>query len=111
MELSPTLLEEITREIVDEVHPRKVILFGSWARGDAREDSDLDLLVVCDGPFTKPSPPRYRVAGNLYRRLMDIDIAKDILIMTPAEVADRVRLGVGCVAGALAEGKVLYDRV
>ena len=40
------LLGEMVQAIVDEVDPEQVILFGSRARGDEREDSDVDLLVA-----------------------------------------------------------------
>jgi predicted nucleotidyltransferase len=39
---------ELLKSVVDYFNPRKVILFGSRARGDARPDSDHDLLVIVD---------------------------------------------------------------
>jgi predicted nucleotidyltransferase len=45
------LLQEMTEKIVREINPRKVVLFGSHPRGTARPDSDLDFLIVEDGPF------------------------------------------------------------
>ena len=45
-QLDPKLVEEIVRRIVETVHPEKIILFDSLARGDARPESDLDLLVI-----------------------------------------------------------------
>jgi predicted nucleotidyltransferase len=43
---STEMIPEITARIVRAFHPAKIILFGSHARGDARADSDIDLLVV-----------------------------------------------------------------
>lgn len=45
------LLQKMTEKIVREINPRKVVLFGSHARGTARPDSDLDFLIIEDGPF------------------------------------------------------------
>ncbi|MBI4326168.1 MAG: nucleotidyltransferase domain-containing protein [Chloroflexi bacterium] len=44
--VTPEKLAEATRRLVEAAQPRRIILFGSRARGDAREDSDVDLLVI-----------------------------------------------------------------
>ena len=44
--LTPEKIQEAVRRLVVAARPRKIILFGSRARGDEREDSDLDLLVI-----------------------------------------------------------------
>ena len=41
-------LKEAVKRLVDALHPRAIILFGSRARGGARHDSDYDLLVISD---------------------------------------------------------------
>ena len=51
--LSHTTLQEITQKVIDVARPRKIILFGSYARGEADDDSDVDLLVVEDTMFHK----------------------------------------------------------
>ena len=56
------LLDGIVRAIVNEVDPEQVILFGSRARGDAREHSDVDLIVIEAEPFG---------AGRLARALRE----------------------------------------
>jgi len=53
LQVTKELLKEMTAIIVREVNPCKIILFGSHARGTARRDSDLDFLVVEDGPFSQ----------------------------------------------------------
>ena len=46
VEVDPGIIAEAVRRIVGVVDPLKVVLFGSRARGDARPDSDFDLLVI-----------------------------------------------------------------
>ena len=41
----------MTEKIVREINPRKVVLFGPHARGTARPVSDLDFLIIENGPF------------------------------------------------------------
>jgi len=48
--ITKELLQEMTEKIVREINPRKVVLFGSHAKGTARPDSDLDFLTVEDAP-------------------------------------------------------------
>ena len=65
-----TLLQKMVETIVREVSPETIILFGSRARGDARSDSDIDLLVVEKEPFS-PQRSRRKEAARLYMALMD----------------------------------------
>jgi predicted nucleotidyltransferase len=44
--ITEKLLQEITEKIVREINPRKVVQFGSHARGTARPDSSLDFLII-----------------------------------------------------------------
>ena len=43
-------IDAIVRAIVERLAPRRIVLFGSRARGDADDDSDIDLMVELDGP-------------------------------------------------------------
>ena len=44
--ISEQVIQQAVKRIVEAARPSKVILFGSYGRGDAREDSDLDLMVI-----------------------------------------------------------------
>ena len=55
--LNRETIEAITRLIVDRFQPEQVILFGSCARGETDENSDLDLMVVLR-PGVEPPPAR-----------------------------------------------------
>ena len=79
------VIEEMVRIVVAVADPEKVILFGSYARGDATEDSDVDLLVIMD--HDKPRNVDQAIA-------IQIKIAApfplDLLVKRPAEVAKRL---------------------
>jgi predicted nucleotidyltransferase len=97
-------LPEITRRIVDGFNPLQLILFGSRARGDARWDSDYDLLVVMpDGN------DRRETAMAIRRSLADMPLGKDVLVVTP-DLIDRPGMIRSLLNHAFAEGRTLYER-
>jgi predicted nucleotidyltransferase len=101
----PEVMAEMTRRIVEQFDPLQVILFGSRARGDARPDSDSDLLVVF--PYVENTRT---MAVAIQSTLRDSRIAKDIIVTTPAEIAVRGTLIGSVLESALREGRVLYER-
>lgn len=66
---------------------QRVLVFGSYARGDQDEYSDLDIVVVCetDRPFLE----RFRD----FKALFDLPIPVELLVYTPAEFASMVKAG------------------
>jgi predicted nucleotidyltransferase len=99
----------IVRTIAQAADVEQVILFGSRARGDARPDSDVDLLVVESKPFGRTRSRRREVA-RLLMALAGFPVAKDILVYDSVEVKERSACINHVVAHALREGKVLYAR-
>ena len=103
------LLGEMVQAIVDEVDPEQVILFGSRARGDQREHSDVDLIVVEAEPFG-PERSRHKELVRLYHALAGFRVPADVLVYSHDDV-DYWRGSLNHVlARALREGKVLYER-
>lgn len=102
--IDDNLMREIIRRIVETSHPEKVILFGSRARGDARLDSDIDLLVVANDP-----QPRSLRACALYGALSDILIPMDILVYRPGEIEEWRNVPQAFVTTAIREGSILYE--
>jgi predicted nucleotidyltransferase len=103
----PELLRRMVDIIVREADPEAIILFGSRARGDARPDSDIDLLVIEREPFG-PGRSRIKEAARLYRALGDLPASKDLLLYSRDEVAGRRSTPSHVVARAYREGRVLY---
>jgi len=96
-------------EIIDRIqvclHPEKIILFGSYARGNPTEDSDVDLLVVA--PTDLPAKERFSFVSRL---LGDYHAAFDVVFKTPEEY-ERTRSVVNhIVYFADRYGKVVYER-
>ena len=108
-QVTDALLSDMVRAIVAEVDPEQVILFGSRARGDAREDSDVDLLVIESTPFGN-GRSRRREAARLYQALSEFDISADVLVYSRDEVEHWRDSLNNIVARALREGRVLYER-
>ena len=89
--------------IVGAVDPMRILLFGSQARGDARPDSDVDLLVVFDRPVDKRE-----IRNEVGRALARMPFGKDILV---AEIADLERPMPGtALIGAVREGVLVHER-
>ena len=103
------ILPKMVETIVTEVDPEQVILFGSHARGDASEDSDIDLIVVETEPFDK-NRDRGAEAVRLWRALAGFAVSKDILVYSRDEVEYWRDSLNHVLARALREGRVLYER-
>lgn len=98
-----SILREVVRRIVDKTRPRRIILFGSAARGAMGPDSDLDLLVVMpDGTH------RRHVAKEIYRSLRGIGLPKDVIVVTEEDVNEYRNNPSLILKPALEEGRLLY---
>ena len=102
--IDEALIQEITRKIVDAFHPKRVILFGSRARGDYHADSDIDLLVEMEST-EKRWQRRVRI-GSLFK---DRWWPMDLLVYTPQEIEVRRNSFATVIPYALKEGKILYE--
>ncbi|MCA9942780.1 MAG: nucleotidyltransferase domain-containing protein [Ardenticatenaceae bacterium] len=97
----------ITDCIVREYQPDKIILFGSWARANANEDSDIDLLVISD---REKNLPRYKRGLDIRLLLSQFPSPKDILFYTHDDVERWRGVPQTFINTVLTEGRVLYER-
>jgi predicted nucleotidyltransferase len=100
----PPYLSEVVERIARQFEPLRIIIFGSWARGQARPDSDLDLLVVLPRVDNKR-----QAAIRIGNALSDLPVSKDIVVTTPEEIAARGDVIGQVLRPALREGKVVYE--
>jgi predicted nucleotidyltransferase len=98
------LIRAVVRRIVQAAQPDKIILFGSRARGDARPDSDIDVLVIQDS-----TEPGYRRDAALYLALAGLNAPVDVITYTPEEVSDWSAVPQAFITTAIREGKVVYE--
>lgn len=105
-----SLLRQMVEVIVRERSPEAIILFGSRARGDARADSDVDLLVIEKEPFS-PQRSRRKEMARLQMALRKLPLSKDILLYSRDEF-ERWRNSLNHLAGrASREGRLLHGRL
>jgi len=103
MRVPDSAIRKMVHCIVRRFQPEQIILFGSYARGDANADSDVDFLVVM--PVHDSKAHQEVMIGVA---LHDFRVAKDIVVSTPEEFAWRKEI-VGTIEyPAVREGKVLY---
>ncbi len=94
-------VEEISERLKEEYGAQAVILFGSYARGEATEDSDVDILVIA--PATERFFERMARVLELVRDLYD-GLALSPIVLKPEEVSERLRIGDQFVQEILEEG-------
>jgi len=102
------LLKEMTEKIVREVNPRKIVLFGSYAKGTARPDSDLDFLIIEDDPFNAQRSRRAEMA-RLWMLFPDVRISIDFLVYSTEEISKLATSKNHVVHHAMSNGRVLYE--
>lgn len=102
--ISDEMIEGVVRQIVERFQPERIVLFGSYAMGRQRPDSDVDLLVVMDTPLHE------RVQAARICQSIDYHFALDLIVRTPAALKRRVALGDPFLLELLRNGKVLHER-
>jgi predicted nucleotidyltransferase len=96
-------IDQVVKQIVEKFKPQKIILFGSYARGNPRPESDVDMLVVMDTPL-KESKQSLEI-----RRHLDVMFGMDLIVHTPKRLRERLDMGDWFLRDVIKEGKVLYE--
>lgn len=97
------VVDRLVNEIVNAVHPLRIIAFGSAARGEMGQDSDIDVMVVMP-----EGVHRRRTAQKLYRQIVGLGTPFDIIVATPEDL-ERHRDNIGLIyQTVLQEGVEVY---
>lgn len=96
-------IDVLVKEIVELVHPLRIILFGSRARNEAKSDSDIDLLIVMP-----EGTHRRKAAQYLYRNIRGIKVPYDLIVATPRDL-ELHQADIGLIyISVLREGRDVY---
>jgi predicted nucleotidyltransferase len=96
-------IQALADKIASEFHPDKIILFGSHARGDARPDSDVDLMVIINSD-EHPS----RTAAEITYRVHPRRYPLDLIVRGPQTVRTRLQMNDWFLRDVMREGRILY---
>jgi predicted nucleotidyltransferase len=104
--ISQEKIQAMVNRIVERFHPERIVLFGSYARGEATEDSDVDLLVEVE------TDPRPNGMGNPIDRMLaeEFRVPTDVIIGTREQVRKYKDNPYSLIHFAFAEGRVLYEK-
>src|SRR5437763_11840771 len=91
------------RQVAEQFHPDKIILFGSYAYGTPHADSDVDILVIM--PAHNQIDQACRIDD-----VIDAPFPLDLIVRTPKKVASRLAEGVSFLKEVMAKGTVLYEK-
>lgn len=99
------VVQRLVKKLVAEYAPQKVVLFGSYAGGTPRPDSDIDLLIIKE--------TQERFFDRLFRVRQAISgthdgIPLDLIVLTPQELNARLEIGDQFIEEILERGRVLY---
>lgn len=103
--VTPEKVERAIRKIIEVSHPRRLVLFGSYIRGDMDINSDLDILVVTSDEIESPRKESVR----LRRAIEDVVMPVDILVITES-LLTKLKDTPGLIyKEALQTGRIVYE--
>jgi predicted nucleotidyltransferase len=97
-------ITDAVNQIVRSFQPQRIILFGSYAYGHPRQESDVDLLVVMDTHRTETEQ-----AVHICQEI-DYHFGLDLIVRTPATMSRWLALGDPFLNEVVSKGKILYER-
>jgi uncharacterized protein len=96
-------IEALAQRIAEAVRPERIVLFGSYAKGEPTSDSDVDILVIV--PFEGKS---WKAAADI-RKVARSPFPMDLIARTPRQVRERLDQGDSFLSEILSTGVTLYE--
>ncbi len=103
-DVSRNNIRGIVKQIATQFKPEKIILFGSFAYGDPKPESDVDLLVVMETPL------RNSEQASEIVRAVDYHFGMDLIVRRPKQLDERVAQGDSFLREIVEKGEVVYAR-
>ncbi len=97
-------IQDIVEQIALKFSPLKIILFGSYAYGTPRSESDVDLLVIMETEL-RETQQAIQICQKIEYRF-----GLDLIVFTPARLAQRIDKGDSFLKEIVSRGKVIYER-
>ena len=98
------VIEDVVCQIAEQFRPQRIVLFGSYAYGHPRPNSDVDLLVVLDTSL-REAEQAVRIC-----QAIDYHFGLDLIVRTPATLERRLTLGDPFLREVIDRGRVMYER-
>lgn len=96
-------IQAVADQIAAVYHPQKIILFGSYAYGAPKPESDVDLLVIMDTPLSELKQ------AALICRQIPCHFGIDLIVCTPGRLAQRLEWGDQFLKEITQRGRTLYE--
>jgi predicted nucleotidyltransferase len=96
-------IQEIVDQIAQHFNPRQIILFGSYARGEPRPESDVDLLIIMETPM------REAQQALEIRQFLKSLFGLDLLVYSAEKIEQRIALGDSFLKDIFSEGITVYE--
>jgi predicted nucleotidyltransferase len=103
--ISFEVIAQLTRQISEHFKPQRIVLFGSYAYGSPRPESDVDLLIVMNTPL-RPIQQAQKI-----RQYLNPLFGLDLVVYTPDNLAKRLEWGDTFLQEIVTQGKVLYESI
>ena len=103
--ITPEKVQTAIKRIIEVSRPRKLILFGSYVRGNMNLNSDLDILVVTGDDIENPRKESIRIR----RALKGIVMSMDILVVPESKLEELTNMPGLIYREAMRDGEVVYE--